>query len=163
MKPDCLQLKGTPNKINCKHMSVPVRLWLHWLALNITRCFCVYLNSSDNVSMFYRDRNRWDIKYCTGGFHGSDNLFTNMQVSRGGGSISVIQVKKNKTGSPARPAGGQTLAKVGSNWCRLVLDVKSYTNIVLNWPLKNQNKTQPPCTITMHTFISKPSQHIKVV
>lgn len=45
--------------------------------------------------MFYHDRSRKDIKYCTGGFHGSDNLFTNMQVS-GRGSISVIQVKKNK-------------------------------------------------------------------
>ncbi|XP_069030126.1 ectonucleotide pyrophosphatase/phosphodiesterase family member 1 [Embiotoca jacksoni] len=24
--------------------------------------------------------NSWDIKYCTGGFHGSDNVFTNMQA-----------------------------------------------------------------------------------
>ncbi len=24
--------------------------------------------------------NRNELKYCTGGFHGSDNLFTNMQV-----------------------------------------------------------------------------------
>lgn len=35
-------------------------------------------------SAFRPHRTRPEMKYCSGGFHGSDNLFGNMQVSGGG-------------------------------------------------------------------------------
>lgn len=42
--------------------------------------FVFILAPTDNPFIFYHDSNRKELKYCTGGFHGSDNLFTNMQV-----------------------------------------------------------------------------------
>lgn len=42
--------------------------------------FVFILAPADNPFIFYHDSNRKELKYCSGGFHGSDNLFTNMQV-----------------------------------------------------------------------------------
>lgn len=42
------------------------------------------LSPSTNPSAFGAHRTRSEMKYCSGGFHGSDNLFGNMQVSGGG-------------------------------------------------------------------------------
>lgn len=41
---------------------------------------CLLSLSGQSFFFLSHDSNRKEVKYCTGGFHGSDNLFTNMQV-----------------------------------------------------------------------------------
>lgn len=76
---------------------IEFRFFSPWNSLGINGaallCTSVYFSILDNPFFFLcHGSSRKEIKYCTGGFHGSDNLFTNMQVRGRRGGPSPLHI-----------------------------------------------------------------------